>query len=131
MKFPLVLDLAADGIPVAVTCPILGFSNQAFYQWKVNPVTDRDWDEAHLIDPAMTSHAEGPAFGYWFIAEKLADHGIHAGENRVHRLCWAQPLFSVHSNTRGSTTSPIHQSMTSWWNATSRLPRRTSCGSRT
>jgi hypothetical protein len=30
MKFPLVLDLAADGIPVAVACRVLGFSKQAF-----------------------------------------------------------------------------------------------------
>ena len=33
MMFPLVLDLAAGGIPVAVTCRVLGFSKQAFYQW--------------------------------------------------------------------------------------------------
>lgn len=26
MMFPLVLDLAADSIPVAVTCHVLGFS---------------------------------------------------------------------------------------------------------
>jgi transposase-like protein len=31
MRYPLVLDLAADGIPVAVTCRVLGFSKQAFY----------------------------------------------------------------------------------------------------
>ncbi len=37
MMFSLVLDLAADHIPVAVTCRVLGFSKQAFYQWKVNP----------------------------------------------------------------------------------------------
>ena len=29
MKFPLVLDLAEDGIPVAVACRVLGFSKQA------------------------------------------------------------------------------------------------------
>jgi hypothetical protein len=29
MNFPLVLDLAAEGIPVAVTCRALGFSKQA------------------------------------------------------------------------------------------------------
>ena len=34
MKFPLVLDLAADGIPVAVACRVLGFSKQVFYAWK-------------------------------------------------------------------------------------------------
>ena len=30
MSYPLVLDLAADGVPVAVTCRVLGFSRQAF-----------------------------------------------------------------------------------------------------
>ncbi len=36
MMYPLVLDLADDAIPVAVTCRVLGFSKQAFYQWKAN-----------------------------------------------------------------------------------------------
>lgn len=30
-KFPLVLDLAADGVPVAVARRVLGFTKQAFY----------------------------------------------------------------------------------------------------
>ncbi len=34
MMYPLVLDLAADKIPVAVTCWVLGFSTQAFYAWR-------------------------------------------------------------------------------------------------
>ncbi|WP_290658340.1 IS3 family transposase [Kocuria sp.] len=106
MMFPLVLDLAADGIPVAVTCRTLGFSKQAFYQWRAHPVTDRDWDDAHLIDAAMTIHADDPAFGYRFIADELPDHGITAGENRVQRLCSAQRLFSVHSKKRGLNRKP-------------------------
>lgn len=32
MTYPLVLDLAADGILVAVTCRVLGFSKQSFDQ---------------------------------------------------------------------------------------------------
>ncbi len=31
MMYPLVLDLADDGIPVTVTCRVLGFSTQAFH----------------------------------------------------------------------------------------------------
>lgn len=31
MMFPLVLDLAADGVPVAVACREQGFKKQAFY----------------------------------------------------------------------------------------------------
>ena len=106
MKFPLVLDLAADGIPVAVTCRTLGFSKQSFYQWRAKPVTDRDWDDAHLIHVAMAIHVDDPAFGYRFIADELPEHGIHAGENRVQRLCSAQRLFSVHSKKRGLHRRP-------------------------
>ena len=34
MMYPLVRDLAAERIPVAVTCRVLGFSKQAFYKWR-------------------------------------------------------------------------------------------------
>ena len=37
MIYPLVPDLAADGVPVAVTCRVLGFSKQGFYRWKARP----------------------------------------------------------------------------------------------
>ena len=88
MMYPLVLDLAADRIPVAVTCRVLGFSKQAFYQWKANPVSDRDWDDAHLINAALDIHHDDPEFGYRFIADELAGHGHHRqpepGQPAVH-----------------------------------------------
>ena len=71
MMFPLVLDLAADGIPVAVTCRVLGFSKQAFYQWRANPVTDRDWDDAHLINTAIDIHHDDPEFGNHPLVKRL------------------------------------------------------------
>jgi hypothetical protein len=61
MMFPLVLDLATDKIPVAVTCRVLGFSKQAFYQWKAAPVSQRDWDDAHLLTPRSTSITTTPS----------------------------------------------------------------------
>ena len=114
MTYPLVLDLAADGIPVAVTCRVLGFSKQSFYEWRAKPVTARDWDDAHLINAAMAIHADDPAFGYRFIADELPDHGIIAGENRVQRLCSLQRLFSVHSKKRGLNRKagpPVHDDL--------------------
>jgi hypothetical protein len=71
MIFPLVLDLAADGIPVTVICRVLGFSKQAFYAWKKQPCSQRDWDDAHLINAALDIHHDDPAFGYRFIADEL------------------------------------------------------------
>jgi putative transposase len=79
MRYPLVLDLAADGIPVAVTCRVLGFSKRAFYAWRKRPVRNRDRDEAHLINAALDIHADDPAFGYRFIADELQARGIIAG----------------------------------------------------
>ena len=32
MMYPLVRELAVDGVPVTVTCRVLRFSTQAFYQ---------------------------------------------------------------------------------------------------
>lgn len=107
MMYPLVRDLAADGIPVVVTCRVLGFSKQAFYKWRANPVTQRDWDDAHLVDRARTVHHDDPVFGYRFITDELvAEHGMKASENRVHRLCRAHGIFSVLARKRGRWTRP-------------------------
>src|SRR5699024_9142934 len=101
MMYPLILDLAADGVPITVTCRVLGFSTQAFYKWKKDPVTQRDWDDAHLINAAREIHADDPAFGYRFIADELPDHGIIAGENRVARLCSQERIWSVFAKRKG------------------------------
>jgi transposase InsO family protein len=114
MTYPLVLDLAADGIPVAVTCRVLGFSTQAFYKWKRCPVSQRDWDDAHLINAALDIHADDPAFGYRFIADELPARGIRAGENRVARLCSAQRIWSVFAKKRGLNRKagpPVHDDL--------------------
>ena len=114
MTYPLVRDLAAGGVPVAVTCRVLGFSKQAFYAWRADPVSRRDWDEAHLINAAADIHADDPAFGYRFIADELAARGIRAGENRVARLCSQQQLWSVFSKKRGLSRQagpPVHDDL--------------------
>lgn len=41
----------------------LGFSKQVFYAWKHNPVSRRDWDDAHLINTALDIRHDDPAFG--------------------------------------------------------------------
>jgi len=106
MTYPLVTDLAADGVPVAVTCRVLGFSKQGYYRWKANPVAERDWIDAHLVNAALDIHADDPAFGYRFIADELPEKGITAGENRVQRLCRDHGIWSVFSKKRGLNRKP-------------------------
>jgi putative transposase len=106
MIYPLVLELADDGIPVAVTCRVLGFSKQAYYKWRANPISHRDWSDAHLINAALDIHHDDPEFGYRFIADELVAQGIAAGENRVARLCSQQRIRSLHAGKRGLTREP-------------------------
>ena len=107
MMYPLVRELATDGIPVVVTCRVLGFTPQAFYKWRQQPVSERDWSDAHLIDAALEIHSDDPVFGYRFIADELAaERGITASENRVQRLCSAHGILSVLARKRGRRSRP-------------------------
>ena len=106
MMYPLVLDLADDGFPVAVTCRVLGFSTQAFNKWRRNPVSQRDWDEAHVINAAIDIHDDDPAFGYRFISDELADAGFEVSERRVWRLCGSWPSTRT-ARANGSTAATI------------------------
>ncbi|WFR67990.1 IS3 family transposase [Curtobacterium flaccumfaciens] len=111
MMYPLVLELAADRIPVAVTCRVLGFSKQAFYAWRKKPVSKRDWENAHLTNAAVDAHRDDPTFGYRFIADDLAAAGHQVSERRVWRLCSQQRLWSLHAKKRGLNRKagpPVH-----------------------
>ncbi|PWV74061.1 Transposase InsO and inactivated derivatives [Prauserella marina] len=101
-------------MPVAVTCRVLGISRQAFYQWLRAPVSQRDWDDAHLIDAALEIHADDPADGYRFIADELAQRGFSASENRVWRLCSMRKIFSLHAKKKGRNPKagpPVHDDL--------------------
>ena len=106
MMFPLVRELAADEVPVAVTCGVLGFSRQAYYQWLAEPVSDRDWADAHLTNDIIDIHAGDPEFGYRLIADELAGRGWRVGENRVARLCREQGIASAITRSRRASTPP-------------------------
>ncbi|WP_410675378.1 IS3 family transposase [Amycolatopsis sp. cmx-4-68] len=118
IAFPLVRELAAAGtpvrVPVAVTCRVLGISRQAYYQWCAAPVSQRDWDDAHLINAALEIHADDPADGYRFIADELARRGYAASENRVWRICSMQQIFSLHAKKKGRSRTagpPVHDDL--------------------
>ena len=103
--YPLVQDLAVEGIAVTLSCRVHGFSKQAFYKWQANPVSDRDWADAQLINTALDIHHDDPAFGYRFIADQLAERGVTASENRVQRFVSAgADLVGVRQEARALTS---------------------------
>jgi transposase InsO family protein len=95
MTFPLVEDLAAEGVPVTFTCGLLGFSPQAFYKWRARPCSDRDWADAHAINAIVDVHADDPEFGYRLISDELEALGARSCERRVWRLCRQQRVWST------------------------------------
>ena len=75
MTYPLVQDLAAEGIPVRLTCGVLGFSTQAFYKWRARPCSPRDLNDAHLTNALVDLHEDDPEFGYRFLTDELQAAG--------------------------------------------------------
>lgn len=106
MRYPLVADLADEGIAVALTCRVLGFSKQGYFKWRAKPVCDRDLSDAYLIKAALDIHHDDPTFGYRFISDELGDAGFEASENRVQRLCSLQGIWSLHAKKRGRGRRP-------------------------
>jgi putative transposase len=114
MTYPLVTDLAVDGVPVTATCRVLGFSKQAYYAWVAAPVTRRDLEDAYLINAALDIHRDDPAFGHRFICDELPARGVTAGVNRVARLCKQQKIWSVFAKKKGLTRRagpPVHDDL--------------------
>jgi len=54
----------------------------------------------------LSIHADDPGYGYRFITDELAEHGIVASKNRVWRLCSNMRIFSLHSKKRGLNRKP-------------------------
>jgi len=106
MTYPLVRELAAEGIAVATTCRVLKFTPQGFYKWLSRPYSNRDWDDAHLINAIIDIHNDDPEFGYRFITDELERDGWVVSENRVQRLCQDNKIWSVTAKKKGKTGKP-------------------------
>lgn len=87
MMFPLVRELAVDGVPVTVTCRVLKLCRAQYYRWVDEPVTDGQLDEAWLSNAIFDAHRDDPEFGYRFLADevRLADHDV--SDRVVWRIC--------------------------------------------
>ena len=98
--------MPASGVPVAVACRVLGLSTQGYYQWLKEPVSRRDFDDAHVINVLREIHEDDPTLGYRFLTDELADVGITASENRVWRLASIAGVFASHHRRRGKSGKP-------------------------
>lgn len=87
MTYPLVRELAADGIPVAVTCRVLKIARQPYYRWLAQPVTDAEFVEAYRANALFDAHRDDPEFGYRFLVDEARDVGEPMAERTAWRIC--------------------------------------------
>ena len=95
MIYPLVRDLAGDGIPVTVTCRVLRIARQPYYRWLAAPVTDAELDEAWLANAIFDAHRDDPEFGYRFLADEVRAVGHVVSDRVVWRICRDMGWWSV------------------------------------
>ena len=115
--YPLVSELAADGIPVAVSCRVLGLARQPYYRWLEEPITDGQLEEAYLANAVFDAHRDDPEFGYRFLADEVRHHDEHAevSDRVVWRICrdngwWSR--FGKPKRSKGSKPgTPAHDDL--------------------
>lgn len=99
--YPLVRELADDGIPVAVTCRVLKLARQPYYRWLKHPVSRRELVEAYRANALFDAHRDDPEFGH----RLLADQARAAGEPMADRTAWkitsGNRWWSVFGKKRG------------------------------
>ena len=106
MTYPVVADLARDGIPVSLSCRVLGFSRQAYYQWAAAPVSDRELSDAYATNAVLKPRRDDPEFGYRFLADELRAKGLQISDHQALKACRLAGVRCVHSIRRGSGKRP-------------------------
>lgn len=115
MMFPLVRELADDGVPVTVTCRVLSLCRQQYYRWLDQPVTDRELDEAWLANAIFDAHVDDPEFGYRFLADEVRAAGFDVSDRVVWRVCRDHRWWSAFGKPKRSKGSkpgtPAHDDL--------------------
>jgi putative transposase len=104
-------ELAADGIPVAVTCRVLKLARQPYYRWRANPIADAEIIEAYRANALFDAHHEDPEFGYRYLVEEARDAGEPMAERTGWRICTENKWWSAFGKKRGKNGKvgpPVH-----------------------
>lgn len=115
MMYPLVRELAADGIPVAVTCRVLKIARQPYYRWLAAPVTDAELTAAYRANALFDAHRDDPEFGYRFLVDEAKEAGEPMAERTAWRICSELGWWSAFGKKRGRHSKrpgpPVHDDL--------------------
>jgi len=113
--YPLVRELAADGVPVAVTCRVLKIARQPYYRWLKRPVTDAELACAYRADALFDAHRDDPEFGYRLLADEAGQAGEAMCDRTAWRICSDLGWFSAFGKKRAKNGKrpgpPVHDDL--------------------
>ncbi|MGP5261569.1 IS3 family transposase [Brachybacterium paraconglomeratum] len=113
--YPLVSELAADGISVAVSLRVLKLSRQPYYRWRKQQFTESELVEAYRANALFDAHREDPEFGYRFLVGEAAEAGEVMCERTAWRICRDNQWWSVFGKKRGKNGKrpgpPVHDDL--------------------
>ena len=113
--YPLVRELADDGIPVTVTCRVLDIARQPYYRWLASPVTDAELTAAYRANALFDAHRDDPEFGYRFLVDEAREAGEPMAERPAWRICSELGWWSAFGKKRGRNGKkpgpPVHDDL--------------------
>ncbi|PPK89487.1 transposase InsO family protein [Kineococcus xinjiangensis] len=108
-------ELAAEGIPVAVTCRVLKIARQHYYRWLLQPVTPVELEEAYRANALFDAHREDPEFGYRYLVEEAREAGEVMAERTAWRICSTNGWWSAFAKRRSKNgkrpSPPVHDDL--------------------
>jgi transposase InsO family protein len=115
MMYPLVRELAGDGIPVTVTCRVLKIARQPYYRWLAAPVTGAELTAAYRANALFDAHRDDPEFGYRFLVDEAREAGEPMAERTAWKLCSQLGWWSAFGKRRGKNPRkpgpPVHDDL--------------------
>jgi putative transposase len=115
MRFRLVRELAAGGVPVAVACRVLRVSTSGYYEWRERPPSARSVADAALRAQIAEIHelSRGSYGAPRVHLELRLGRGVRCGRKRVARLMRLDRLQGVfrRRRRRGHAAPPVHDDL--------------------
>ena len=113
--YPLVRELAEDGIPVTVTCRVLKIARQPYHRWLANPVTGAELTAAYRTNALFDAHRDDPEFGYRYLVDEAREVGEQMAERTAWRICSDLGWWSAFGKKRGKNGKkpgpPVHDDL--------------------
>ena len=108
-------ELAADGIPVAVSLRVLKLSRQPYYRWLKHQVTQAELIEAYRANALVDAHRDDPEYGYRFLVDEAAEAGEVMCERTAWKICRDNQWWSAFGKKRGKNGKrpgpPVHDDL--------------------